>query len=188
MSSSFEKTSLTYSLAGSKLGYPNAEVHSLDEYIPKGEIFDKLPYGKLIFEYENPSKVCRWLKGLSPIRFYLYGNEKEIPYEWSKMMISTEVELGTGVRNDDDWHTFIEHEAIKDQIKWNVGTLFASDWNIKQYAPLHLLTLVDNLRFRSALRRAHKTFHTRMSTITAQIFEWYDSAYDDGFFNNEVSL
>ena len=192
MSRLFDETPVTFSCSllsglGTKLGYPMAEVCSLDDYIPKGEIYDKLPYGKLLFEHEDPVLVCSWLRALAPIRLYLYGNEQTIPHEWSKMMISNEVDsTTTGGNNDDDWHAFLEHQLIKDSMKWNFKILFASTWQIKQYAPLQLSTLEENIRFQSALRRAHKTYHLRMSSVSEKIFNWYDSACENGYFNSEV--
>jgi hypothetical protein len=174
---------------GAKFGYPSATVRALDDYIPKNEIYNKLPYGKLIFEYEDPKIICRWLRLLSPIRMYLYGNEQIIPNEWSKQMISTEPDQTIKrIVNDDDWCTFLENESINDDIKWNFSSKHGRTWEITQLTPIKLDTLEDNIRFRSALRRSTVTFQSRMSTVTAQIFDWFDECLEYGYIKNEVHI
>jgi hypothetical protein len=173
---------------GAKFGCPSAIVRPLDDYIPKSEVFDKLPYGKIIFEHEDPKTICRWLRFLSPIRMYLYGNEHVIPDEWSKEMISNEVDhSSTRIVNDDDWYTFLENDPINDDIKWNFSAKHGRSWQVTQLTPIKIDTLVDNIRFRSALRRSNITFHARMSNITAQIYEWFDDCLEYGYIQSEVS-
>jgi hypothetical protein len=172
---------------GAKFGYSSAIVRALDDYIPKSEIYDKLPYGKLVFEYEDPKIICRWLRLLSPIRMYLYGNEQIIPNEWSKQMISTEPDQTIKrIVNDDDWCTFLENESINDDIKWNFSSKHGRTWEITQLTPIKLDTLEDNIRFRSALRRSTITYQSRMSNVTAQIFEWFDECLEYGYIKQEV--
>jgi hypothetical protein len=173
--------------SGAKFGYPSVIVRLLDDYIPKNEIYDKLPYGKLMFEYEEPRIICRWLRLLSPIRMYLYGNEQIIPNEWSKEMVLNEPDNSVKrVVNCDDWCTFIENESINDDIKWNFSSRHGKLWQIKNLTPIKLDDLNDNLLFRSALRRSNITFQSRMSTTTAQIFDWFDECIEHGYLNREV--
>ncbi|UJR37140.1 hypothetical protein I4U23_029850 [Adineta vaga] len=171
------------------LGYPSTSIRILDEYIPKSELYDKLPYGKTIFEYEHPEVICAWLRDLSPIRMYLYGNEQLVASEWSKQMILYEADhIGREIVNDDDWHTFIENDAIDDDIKWNFYANHAQTWKIKRMTPIKVCNLNENLRFRSALRRAHITYHTRRSTVTAQIYHWFDQCSQFNYIPHEFQL
>ncbi|CAF0772370.1 unnamed protein product [Rotaria sp. Silwood1] len=172
-----------------KFGYPEAIICPLDDYIPKSEIYHKLPYGKLLFEYEDPKIICRWIRYLSPIRMYLYGNEQVIPNEWSKQMISNEVDHSLKlIVNDDDWYTFLENESISDSIKWNFSAKHGRTWKITQLTPIALNSLEDNIRFRSSLRRANITYYSRMSIVTAQIFDWFDECLEYGYVKNEFKL
>ncbi len=174
---------------GAKFGYPSAIVRPLDDYIPKSEIYDKLPYGKLIFEYEHPKIICRWLRSLSPIRIYLYGNEEIIPNEWSKEMIVEEPDqYGKRIVNDDDWCTFLENELISEDIKWNFSSKHGRSWKITNITPNKLNALEDNIRFRSALRRSNITFQSRMSTVTSEIFDWFDECTEYGYIKSEVYI
>ncbi|CAF0830737.1 unnamed protein product [Rotaria sordida] len=172
-----------------KFGYPEAIICPLDDYIPKSEIYHKLPYGKLLFEYEDPRIICRWIRYLSPIRIYLYGNEQVIPNEWSKQMISNEADDSVKlIVNDDDWYTFLENESVDDSIKWNFSAKHGRTWKITQLTPIKLDSLIDNIRFRSSLRRANITYYSRMSTVTAQIFDWFDECLEYGYIKNEFKL
>ena len=141
-----------------------------------------------MFEYEDPKVICRWLRLLCPIRMYLYGNEQIIPNEWSKEMASHEPDHSVKrIVNDDDWCVFIENEPINDDIKWNFSSRYGQSWQIKNLTPTKLETLNNNLRFRSALRRSTITYQNRMSTVTAQIFDWFDLCLEQGYIQNEVS-
>ncbi|CAF2045517.1 unnamed protein product [Rotaria magnacalcarata] len=172
-----------------KLGYPKTIISPLEDYIPKSEIYHKLPYGKLLFEYEDPRKICRWIRYLSPIRMYLYGNEQIIPSEWSKLMVANEIDhFAELIFNDDDWCTFLENETIKDDIKWNFSAKHGRTWKITQLTPVKLSSLYDNIRFRSSLRRAHITYFSRMSIVSTQIFDWLDGCLESGFIRNEFKL
>ncbi|CAM4876392.1 unnamed protein product [Rotaria socialis] len=172
-----------------KLGYPETIICSLEDYIPTSEIYHKLPYGKLLFENEDPRKICRWIRYLSPIRMYLYGNEQIIPSEWSKLMIANEIDHRAKlIFNDDDWCTFLENEIIKDDIKWNFSAKHGRTWKMTQLMPIKLNSLYDNIRFRSSLRRAHITYFSRMSIVSTQIFDWFDECLENGFIRNEFKL
>jgi hypothetical protein len=119
---------------------------------------------------------------------YLYGNEQIIPSEWSKQMISYEPDQAVKrIVNDDDWCTFIENEPINDDIKWNFASRHGQSWQIKTITPIRLDSLDSNIRFRSALRRSNITYQYRMSTVTAQIFDWFDQCIEQGHIQNEVS-
>ncbi len=118
---------------------------------------------------------------------YLYGNEQVIPDDWSKEMIANETDQsGSRTINDDDWYTFLENESINDDIKWNFSAKHGRSWQVTQLTPIKLNTLDDDIRFRSALRRSNITFHLRMSTVTAQIFEWFDYCLECGYITSEV--
>ena len=159
----------------------------MDEYIPRGEAYNKLPYGKLMFEYEEPNIICRWLRLLCPIRMYLYGNEQGISSELSKEMISREPDPSVRrIVNDDDYCIFVENELVSDHIKWNFSSRHAQLWQISNLTPLNIDRLNADIRFRSALRRAHITYDTRMSSTTAQIFDWFDECMQHNYLPNEV--
>jgi hypothetical protein len=120
---------------------------------------------------------------------YLYGNEQVIPNDWSKVMISNEADhCGKRIVDDDDWHTFLENEPINDAIKWNFASKHGQSWQVTQLNPIKLDTLEDNIRFRSALRRSNITFHTRMTTVTAQIYQWFDECLEYGYIHHEVYI
>lgn len=120
---------------------------------------------------------------------YLYGNEQIIPNEWSKQLIANETDQASQrTINDDDWHTFIENESISNDIKWNFSAQHAKSWKLTQYTPINLNTLADNIRFRSALRRSTITLQNRMSTVTSQIFEWFDECVARGYILSEVNI
>ncbi len=141
-----------------------------------------------MFEYEHPKIICRWLRLLSPIRMYLYGNEQIIPNDWSKEMAKNEPDHSVKrIVNDDDCCVFIENESINDDIKWNFATRHGQFWQIKNLTPIKLDTLNNNIRFRSALRRSKITYQSRMSTVTAEIFDWFDQCLEYGYIQNEVS-
>ena len=141
-----------------------------------------------MFEYESSAVICRWIRSLSPIRMYLYGNEQIIPSEWSKQMISYEPDHTIRrVVNDDDWCTFIENEPVSDDVKWNFSARHGKSWLIKDLTPVRLDNLDGNIRFRSALRRSNITYQHRMSTVTAEIFDWFDQCVERGHLQNEVS-
>jgi hypothetical protein len=123
------------------------------------------------------------IKKLSPLRFYLYGNEYDISSEWSNLMINRETHL---MEDEDNWCLLVENESIDNDMKWNYGTIFGEKWQIKRLAPTNLNNLEENLRFQSALRRAFKTFHQRQIEITAEIFEWYDKCIQNGQIQLEV--
>ena len=148
-------------------------VRTLASYIPfQGEDKpDLLPYTQVLFENESPLVICDLIKGLSPIRLYLYGNEKVIPSEWSDLMVSNEREM---MGDEDSWCAFLENEAIVDEMKWNLGQMFGKKWQVKRLAPLRLTVLDRNLRFQSALSRAQKTVGHRQLEVTQKIFRWYD--------------
>ncbi|CAF4563045.1 unnamed protein product, partial [Rotaria sp. Silwood2] len=174
---------------GAKFGYPDAIISSLDDYIPKSEIYHKLPYGKLLFEYEDPKIICRWIRYLSPIRMYLYGNEQVIPNEWCKQMIAHEADhSGRLIVNDDDWYTFLENESINDNIKWNFAAKHGRTWKTTQLTPINLISLEDNIRFRSCLRRANITYYSRMSIVSVQIFDWFDECLEYDYIKSEFKL
>ncbi|CAF0992294.1 unnamed protein product [Adineta ricciae] len=172
-----------------RLGYSSVIIRSLHEYIPKDELYDKLPYGKIIFENEHPTNICRWLRELSPIRMYLYGNEESIQSEWSKQMIADETDHASKyIVDDDNWHTFIEHESIHENIKWNFHVKYGQTWKITQYVPIKLNNISQNLRFRSSLRRAHMTFSTRQTTVTAQVYRWFEQCKQYGYLPDEFEI
>lgn len=132
--------------------------------------------------------MCYWIRYLSPIRMYLYGNEQKIANDWSQLMIRSEIDHSSNfIVNDDDWHTFLENEPINDNIKWNFHVKYGTGWKVTQLAPLKLDSLHDNIRFRSSLRRADVTYSSRMTTVTAKIFDWYDSCLELGFLQSEVN-
>lgn len=177
-----------FSCLGVELGYSQAIVRTLDEYIPKNEIYNKFPYGNLIFQNEEPETICRWLRTLGPIRLYLYGNQTSIPNEWSKQMIINEPDSTVKhVINDEDLCLFLENESIRDDIKWNFFVQHAQSWQIRSLTPLKIESFSDNIRFRSALRRAHLNFADRMNKITAQANTWYDDCLAQGYLKNEVN-
>jgi hypothetical protein len=102
-------------------------------------------------------------------------------------MISNEVDHSNErTVNDDDWYTFLENELISDDIKWNFFAKHGQKWQITHLTPIKLNTLQDNIRFRSALRRSNITFYKRRSTVTAQIFEWFDECLQFGYIQPEV--
>jgi hypothetical protein len=142
-----------------------------------------LPYNQTLFNHEHPQYICELLKKLSPLRLYLYGNEEDIPSDWSNLMISRETHL---MEDEDSWCAFIENEYIDDEMKWNIGPMFGEKWQIKRLAPIHLTELDENLRFQSALCRAFKTFSHRQIEITSEIFDWYDRCLREGYLPSEV--
>ena len=118
---------------------------------------------------------------------YLYGNEQTISSDLSKQMILNEPDpFVRRIVNDDDCCIFVENELVKDDIKWNFFSRHAQSWQITNITPMNLNRLNDDIRFRSTLRRAHITYPTRMSTTTAQIFDWYDECMQHNYLPDEV--
>ena len=98
-------------------------------------------------------------------------------------MISQET---TVMEDEDSWCAFIENEYISDEMKWNIGPMFGSKWQVKRIAPMNLTEFDRNLRFQSALRRTLKTFSRRQIEITSEIFAWHDKCIHKGFLQLEV--
>lgn len=118
---------------------------------------------------------------------YLYGNEQTITSDLSKQMILNEPDpFVRRIVNDDDYCIFVENELVRDDIKWNFFSRHAQSWQISNITPMNLNRLNDDIRFRSTLRRAHITYSTRMSTTTAQIFDWYDDCMQHNHLPDEV--
>lgn len=168
-----------------QLGYTSVVVRTLNDYIPSSDDTKQslLPYARTLFEHEHPPSIRDFIRRLSPLRLYLYGNEEAITSEWSKLMITRETNL---MDDEDNWCAFIENEEINNEIKWNIGTMFGEKWHIKRLTPINLTDLNKNLRFQSALRRAFKTFDRRQLEITAEIFDWYDKCILDDHLRQEV--
>ena len=99
-------------------------------------------------------------------------------------MISQET---TVMEDEDSWCAFIENEYISDEMKWNIGPMFGSKWQVKRIAPINLTEFDRNLRFQSALRRALKTFSRRQIEITSEIFLWYDKCISHEYLHLEVT-
>jgi hypothetical protein len=173
-------------IIGTKLGYSSTIIRQLNNYIPSNERHSALlPYSKLLFNNEDPDHMCQLIKKLSPIRFYLYGNELCNLNDWSKLMIETEKEL---MDDEDNWCAFIENEFVDNEVKWNFGFIFGRQWQLSRVSPLDLNQLDDNPRFQSALRRAHITFSERQIEVTADIFDWYGKCIERGYLYIEVKI
>ncbi|CAF3765154.1 unnamed protein product [Rotaria socialis] len=170
-----------------ELGYPSIIVRKLDEYIPIGDIEKPslMPYSSALFHNEHPNYICKLIKNLSPLRFYLYGNEDCIASGWSNLMIAGEVQV---MDDEDNWCAFLENEPIDNEIKWNFGTMFGEKWQVNRITPICLTDLNGSLRFQSALRRAVKTISQHQIEVTSLIFEWYDKCIRDGHLQLEPKL
>ena len=142
-----------------------------------------MPYAKLIFNYENPHYACQLIKSLSPVRFYLYGNQLSISSEWSKLMIATERDV---MADEDNWCAFLENQSIDNEIKWNLPFMFGREWKVSRVAPLAFSRLDEEPRFHSALRRAFVTFAERQIEVTAEIFDWYEDCLANGDLRQHV--
>ena len=92
----------------------------------------------------------------------------------------------TVMEDEDSWCAFIENEYISDEMKWNIGPMFGSKWQVKRIAPMNLTEFDRNLRFQSALRRALKTVIPRQIEITSELFAWHDKCIREGFLHLEV--
>ncbi|CAF3513412.1 unnamed protein product [Rotaria sp. Silwood1] len=88
--------------------------------------------------------------------------------------------------DEDDWCAFLENESVASEIKWNFGFIFGREWAVSRVAPLDLTRLEENLRFHSALRRAHATFAPRQIEVTAEIFDWHALCIKQGHLREEV--
>ncbi|UJR32556.1 hypothetical protein I4U23_020017 [Adineta vaga] len=169
-----------------KIGYTSVVIHQLNDYIPiKDEHISLLPYDKLLFSNDHPNFLCRLIKSLSPIRFYLYGNELSILSEWSKLMISTERDV---MDDEDNWCAFLENELVHNEIRWNFAFTYGRQWKVSRVAPTDFNQLDENPRFHSALRRAHVTFAERQIEVTSEIFEWYLDCIANGDLRLEPKL
>ncbi|CAF1400563.1 unnamed protein product [Adineta steineri] len=169
-----------------KLGYTSTIIRQLNDYIPNSDRhLSLLPYAKLLFNHDNPHYMCRLIKELSPIRFYLYGNKLCNLSEWSKLMISSEQAI---MDDEDNWCAFLENEHVDDEVKWNFGFMFGRDWKVKRVAPLNFNYLDENPRFQSALHRAYNTFAERQMEVTAEIFDWYEDCIAQGYLHAEPKL
>ena len=178
---------IEHRITGLKLGHRSVIVRALNAYLPSSTESKTcfLPYSDVLFNHEHPQYICRHLIAkLSPIRLYLYGNDESICSSWSDTMINQET---TVMEDEDSWCAFIENEYISDEMKWNIGPMFGSKWQVKRIAPINLTELDRNLRFQSALRRALKTFNRRQIEVTSQVFIWYDKCLADGHLELEVS-
>ncbi|UJR38678.1 hypothetical protein I4U23_031344 [Adineta vaga] len=154
------------------LGYNSLIIRQFHDYLPSNERHSSLlPYSKLLFNNENPEKICQMIQNLCSIRLYLYGNELKIPSEWSNLMIENEKEL---MDDEDNWTCFIENDLISNEIKWNFSFLFGKKWQFSRVTPLDLNQLNNDPRFVSALRRSFLTYSQRQIQVTADIFDWYE--------------
>lgn len=177
-------------MSGFQLGYEGVVINQIKDYVPFDENYEKLPYGKELFQFEDPALICSWLRRLCPIRIYLYGNESKIIDEWSESMIQHETEpLEKNLINDDDLFIFLENEnePIKDEVKWNFGAKYALKWPVKNFHPLNIKSLPDNIRFQSALRNVNKTYEDRSTLITAKLLNWYENSIRSMYFLDDVS-
>ncbi|CAF1471583.1 unnamed protein product, partial [Rotaria sordida] len=170
-----------------KLGYLSIIIRTLDKYIPIDNIENPhlIPYNSALFNNEHPHYICELIKKLSPLRFYLYGNDYLISSEWSNLMITREIHV---MEDEDNWCAFLENEPIDNEIKWNFKSMFGEKWKVNHVVPINLSDLDKNLRFQSALRRAFKTFNQRQIEVTAEIFEWYDQCIQNGYLQLEPKL
>ncbi|CAF1164795.1 unnamed protein product [Rotaria sordida] len=169
-----------------KVGYTSVVIRQLNDYIPSSDRHSSLiPYAELLFKNEDPHYISRFIKKLSPIRFYVYGNLLQMPSEWSKLMITTEIDI---MDDEDDWCAFLENEYVEDEIKWNFSFIFGRDWKVSRVSPLNFTHLDENLRFHSALRRAHATFAPRQVEVSAEIFDWYANCIKQGYLREEPKL
>ncbi|CAF1230623.1 unnamed protein product [Adineta ricciae] len=154
------------------MGCTSVIIRQLNDYIPHTDKhISLLPYDNLLFANEHPNNMCQRIKNLSPIRFYLYGNESSIQSEWSKLMISTETDV---MQDEDNWCAFLENERVQDDVKWNFAFTCTKEWKVSRVAPTDFSRLHENPRFHSALRRAFITFADRQIEVTAEIFDWYE--------------
>ncbi|CAF1190170.1 unnamed protein product [Rotaria sordida] len=166
-----------------KIGYTSVVIRQLNDYIPSSDRHSSLlPYAELLFKNEDPHYICRFIKKLSPIRLYVYGNMLRIHSEWSKLMIATEIDI---MDDEDDWCAFLENEYVEDEVKWNFGFIFGREWKVSRVSPLNFTHLDENLRFHSALRRAHATFAPRQVEVTAKIFDWHANCIKQGYLQEE---
>ena len=166
------------------MGYSSTIIRQLNAYIPNKERDSSLlPYGKVLFENEDPCRVSELLKSVSSIRLYLYGNVLSELNNWSELLIGNEDEM---LNDEDSWSAFIENEKLEDDVKWNFAFLFGKKWKISRVSPFHLHQLGDDPRFRSALRRSHLTYSQRQIEITAKIFDWYNKSIENGFIHIQV--
>ncbi|CAF3537887.1 unnamed protein product [Rotaria sp. Silwood1] len=171
---------------GAKIGYTSTVIRQLNDYIPSSERHSALvPYAELLFKNEDPHYICRLIKKLSPIRFYVYGNMLRMLSEWSKLMITTEIDI---MDDEDDWCAFLENEYVEDEVKWNFSFIFGREWKVSRVSPLNLTQLDENLRFHSALRRAYATFAPRQIDVTAEIFDWHANCMKQGYLQEEPKL
>ncbi|CAF4020305.1 unnamed protein product [Rotaria sordida] len=170
-----------------KLGYLSIIIRTLDKYIPIDNVENPhlIPYNSALFNNEHPHYICELIKKLSPLRFYLYGNDYLISSEWSNLMITREIHV---MEDEDNWCAFLENEPIDNEIKWNFKSMFGEKWKVNHVAPINLSDLDKNLRFQSALRRTFKTFNQRQIEVTAEIFEWYDQCIRNGYLQLEPKL
>ncbi|CAF0938148.1 unnamed protein product [Rotaria sordida] len=169
-----------------KIGYTSVVIRQLNDYIPSSDRHSSLlPYAELLFKNEDPHYICRFIKKLSPIRLYVYGNMLRIHSEWSKLMIATEIDI---MDDEDDWCAFLENEYVEDEVKWNFGFIFGREWKVSRVSPLNFTHLDENLRFHSALRRAHATFAPRQVEVTAKIFDWHANCIKQGYLQEEPKL
>lgn len=174
------------SIIGANIGYTSTVIRQFNDYIPSNDRNSSiLPYAELLFKNEDPRYICRLLKKLSPIRLYLYGNELDGLSEWSKLMISTEKNV---MDDEDDWCAFLENEYVDNEIKWNFVFMFGREWKVSRVSPLNIDQLKENLRFHSALRRAHITFAERQVEVTADIFDWYEHCIKQKYLREEVRI
>ena len=175
-----------HTIEGVRLGFPSTIIRFLSDYIPSENEGKPcpLPYSELMFNHESPTYMCKLIKNLSAIRLYLYGNETHITKDWANEMIRSESSV---MDDEDNWCAFVENESIRDNVKWNLAFTFARDWNVKKLTPLKIQSLYQNLRFYSALRRAHRTFPHREIEITAKAFHWYDDCIRQGYIQIPVN-
>ncbi|UJR07271.1 hypothetical protein I4U23_011559 [Adineta vaga] len=168
------------------LGYDSPIIRQFHDYLPSDERHSSLlPYSKLLFNNENPEKICEMIKNLCPLRLYLYGNELKIPSEWSNLMIEKEKDL---MDDEENWICFIENELINNETKWNFSFLFGKKWQISRVIPLDLDQLSNDPRFVSALRRSFLTYSQRQIQVTADIFDWYEDCIKNGYIKLQPKL
>ncbi|CAF4379094.1 unnamed protein product, partial [Rotaria sp. Silwood2] len=181
------KLLFVFALIGTKLGYSSAIIRTLDKYISidDAEKSQLMPYSSTLFNNEHPHYICELIKKLSPLRFYLYGNDYFISTDWSNLMITREIHV---MEDEDNWCAFLENEPIDNEIKWNFKPMFGEKWKVNHISPINLSNLDKNLRFQSALRRSFKTFSQRQIEVTSTIFEWYDQCIRNGDLQLEPKL
>jgi hypothetical protein len=126
-------------------------VYTFYDYIP-------LETGLLFHQNEDADIICNYIKTVSPIRFYLVGNDRSIPNSACKCLFDNELDDGDDY---DTAYTFVENQHVSDESKATLAEVLGRKWSSADMIVKELTKIQGDTNFRAALQRANDTLQAR---------------------------